>query len=83
MKDKLKERIIEEGVLADELINNRGYQHISKKMDEKIEYLLKEAINSSSMEALNYTKGFIEGLGFFKNEVLTMIRLRENLKKRN
>jgi hypothetical protein len=83
MNNQLKNKIMTEGTLADELVNTQGYQHISKKMAEKEEYLLKEALNSQSMEALSYTKGFIEGLRFFKNEVDTMIRLRENLKKRN
>ncbi|OQB05410.1 MAG: hypothetical protein BWY19_01049 [bacterium ADurb.Bin212] len=83
MKDKLKDKIITEGTLAEELVKTEGYQYIAKTMTEKRELLLKEALNSKSLEELGYARGFYEGLGFFENSVVTMIRQRENLKKHN
>ena len=83
MKDKLKDKIITEGTLAEELVKTEGYQYIAKTMTEKRELLLKEALDSKSLEELGYARGFYEGLGFFENSVVTMIRQRENLKKHN
>jgi hypothetical protein len=83
MKSTLKDKIVAEGSLAEELVKTEGYQFISKKMDEKSELLLNEALNSKSLEELGYARGFIEGLRFFKNSVVTMIRQRESLKKQN
>lgn len=83
MKNTLIDKITAEGALAEELVKTEGYQYIAKTMAEKRELLLKEALNSKSLEELGYARGFYEGLGFFENSVRTMIRQRENLKKHN
>ncbi len=83
MKNSLKNKIQEQGRLADELVKTEGYKFISKKMDTKIELMLKEALNSETIENLKYAKGVIDGLSYFKDTLETMISKREALKRNN
>lgn len=83
MKNSLKEKIRNQGRLAEELVNTEGFKLISKKIAEKRSFLLQEALTAETIEHLKYTKGFIDGLDFFKLQVEQMIQRRENLKKAN
>lgn len=83
MKDILKEKIFEEGRLAQELAETQGYKLISEKMRNKKELVSKEALNSKTIEELRYNKGFLDGLEFFGQTVEQMIQRRDVQKKRN
>ena len=82
MKQQLKDKISTQGSLADELVKTGGYQLISKKMSERKESLLKEALDSNTLKELGYAKGYIDGISFFQETVEAMIRQRETLKKK-
>jgi hypothetical protein len=83
MKDSLKEKISDQGRLADELVNTQGYELISKKMTQRAEGLLQEALNAETIGELKYAKGFIDGVSYFRAEIETMISRRETLKKKH
>jgi hypothetical protein len=83
MKEKLKDKISKEGNLAQELVASEGYQLISKKMSQRKEFLLQEALSSKSFDQLQYFKGFIEGLEVFESSVKAMISRFDAQRKQN
>jgi len=82
MKDALKERIIEEGRLTDELVRTQGYKLISEKISNKKELMLKEALNSKTIDELRYNRGFLDGLDFFGLTIKQLTDRRDVQKKR-
>lgn len=82
MKDTLKEKIFEEGRLADELVRTQGYELISEKINNKKELMLKEALNSKTIDELRYNRGFLDGLDFFGITIQQLTARRDAQKKR-
>ena len=83
MKPELKEKVLHSGTYAVELKNSEGYKLIHKKLVKKKEQVLKEALDSKTIEDLRYNRGLLKGLDFFESEIEQMIHRAEVQRKRN
>jgi hypothetical protein len=83
MKPELLDKILYNGRLADELKRSEGYQLIHKKLVAKREQVLKEALDSKTIDELRYNRGFLLGLDFFESTVEQLIQRANTQGKRN
>jgi hypothetical protein len=82
MKPELRERNSRNGSLAEELKNSEGYKLIHQRSVEKREHVLKEALDSKTIEELRYNRGLLEGLEFFEGEIELLIHRATTQRKR-
>jgi hypothetical protein len=83
MKSALVEKNLYKGRLANELVDSEGYKLVHKRLTEKKEQLLKEALDSETIGDLKYNKGFLNGLEFFESTVEQWIQRAEAQRKRS
>lgn len=84
MKESLKNKIIEHGRIADELLNNQSFRvFLQEEINPKKESLLKEAIGSKSFEELRYNAGFLDGLDFLIGKLDQWSQSAKRLRKQN
>jgi methylphosphotriester-DNA--protein-cysteine methyltransferase len=83
MKESLKDKIVHNGRIAQELLRSEQFLAIQEMAEAKKEALLKEVLSSTDIGDVRYKAGFIEGLDFFKSTVDQMSHRYEVLKKKN
>ena len=74
MTPKLKDKKLYNSRLARELVESEGYKQLQQRAGEKKEQVLKEALDSKSIDDLRYNKGFLDGLEFLDSIVGQWIR---------
>ena len=83
MKAILAEKIVSNGIVANELQRNEAYKAVLLKLLEKKELVRLDAINSETIADLRYCKGFLDGLEFFEATVGQMSQRAETLRKKH
>lgn len=83
MKAILAEKIVQNGIIANELLRSEAYKAVLSKLQEKKELVRSDALNSKTIEDLRYWKGFLDGLDFFEATVDQMSQRAETLRKKN
>lgn len=83
MKAILAAKIVQNGIIANELLRSEAYRAVLEKQREKEEQVRKDALSSKTIEDLRYWKGFLDGLDFFEATVDQMSQRAETLKKKH
>ena len=81
MKAILAEKIVQNGIIANELLRSEAYKAVLQKQHEKEELVRTDALSSKTIEDLRYWKGFLDGLKYFESLVGQKRQKAETLRK--